>query len=419
MPRYKLRYGTSEITAEIPSGNYVGEIAEKKHAENAEGSELIMRALASPTGSKRLGDIVSPGEKTVIITSDISRPTPSSTMLPPVIEELGRGGLSEKDISVVLALGTHRHHTEAEKRIITGDGIFESGIKIMDSDMDDCIRLGECRHGTPVDIFRPVAEADRIICLGNIEYHYYAGYSGGCKAVFPGVSSLDAIRKNHSHMMDPGAGMGRIGGNPVREDIDEAGRTAGIDFILNVILDENGDIMAAVAGDCIKAHRRGCEILDSFRKVSVEAQADIVIVSPGGYPKDINLYQSHKALESTKGLVRPGGVIIWCAKAAEGIGNKVFAEWLLNMTYEEMKAELDKNFTLGGHLAYYIAEILQTKDIYLVSDIPVDVSVKQDIKRFPSADEALTAAFEKCGRDSKIMTVPAGNSIFPVIRNDF
>ena len=178
------------------------------------GVEEVLYALKNPIGTARLSEIVKPGEKVVIITSDITRPMPSHIVLPPVLDELRAAGVREEDILIVLALGSHRKHTEEEKRYLVGDTVYHSKVKIMDSDMNSCVNLGVCENGTPVDIFKPVVEADRIICLGIIEYHYFAGYSGGAKAIMPGVSSREAIQANHSNMVKAGAaGLRRQSGS--------------------------------------------------------------------------------------------------------------------------------------------------------------------------------------------------------------
>ena len=191
----------------------------------------------------------------------------------------------------------------------------------MDSDPDDCVSYGMTSRGTPVDITRIVAEADRRILLGNIEYHYFAGYSGGAKAIMPGVSTRAAIQANHSRMVLPEAKAGALETNPLRMDIEEAGAMVGIDFILNVVLSEHKEILKAVAGDAVKAHREGCRFLDKLYRKELKAPADIVLVSQGGAPKDLNLYQTQKALDNAKHAVKDGGVIILigsCKDARDG-----------------------------------------------------------------------------------------------------
>lgn len=375
--------------------------------------EEIKRALLNPIGSKRLSQILNKEEKVVIITSDITRPMPSSKVLPFVIEEILKAGVKKENITIVLSLGSHRKHTEKEKIKIVGKKVYEN-IKCIDSDSTDCVHLGETSFGTPVDIFRPVAEADRRICLGNIEYHYFAGYSGGAKAVMPGVSSKDAIQSNHKRMVMKKACTGNIKDNPVRNDIDEAAKFVSIDFILNVVLDENKEIMKAFAGHYIKAHREGCRFLDSLYKIPIKEKAEIVLVSPGGFPKDINLYQAQKALDNSKHAVKDRGIIILCAACTDGLGEKVFEKWMLEADKPSgMLEKIQKDFQLGGHKAAAIAMILEKADIYLVSDLDKSLVENIFMKPFGTIDEALAAAFKKLGRDKKVLIMPYGGSTLP------
>ena len=171
-----------------------------------------------------------------------------------------------------------------------------------------------------MDIFTPVARADRRICLGNIEYHYFAGYSGGAKAIMPGVSTRAAIQANHSRMVEETSRAGLLEGNNLRADIEEAGAVCGIDFILNVVLDEHKEIIKAVAGDVTAAHRAGCAFLDTLYLKKIPRRADIIVVSQGGAPKDLNLYQTQKALDNAKHAVRRGGTVILVGSCKEGLG---------------------------------------------------------------------------------------------------
>jgi len=357
--KFELKYGKGTVEFEIAERNYMGSLLPNEVAYDLTGVAEVERALQHPIGTPRLREIVKPGEKIVIITSDITRPMPSKVVLPPVLNELKEANVKAEDITIVLAVGSHRTHTEEEKRNLVGDMVYDSGIKVIDSDKNDCVNLGVCRNGTPVDIFRPVAAADRIICLGNIEYHYFAGYSGGAKAIMPGVSSHAAIQANHSNMVHDAARAGNMETNPVRQDIDQVAEFIKIDFIVNVVLNAKKEIVKAVAGHYLQAHREGCKYLDQLYGVEIKKQADIVVVSPGGFPKDINLYQSQKGLDNAKHAVRDGGIIILVASAKEQFGEKTFEEWMLHKTPLEMIREIKTNFKLGGHKAAAIAMILQ------------------------------------------------------------
>lgn len=408
--KFELKYGKDHVEFEIEEKNYMCSLLPNEIEFELKGEEEVKRALENPIGTKRLKDIVKSGEKIVIITSDITRPMPSKVVLPTVINELKLAEVQEKDITIVLALGIHRGHTEEEKRNLVGEEIYNSAVNIMDSDANKCINLGKCKNGTPVDIFEPVAKADRIICLGNIEYHYFAGYSGGAKALMPGVSSHDAIQANHSNMVKKEAYAGNLETNPVRQDIDEVGEYINIDFIVNVILNSKNEIVKTVAGHYIKAHREGCKVVDELYGIQVEKQADIVIVSPGGFPKDINIYQSQKGLDNAKQAVKDGGIIILVASAKEKFGESTFEEWMLGKEPQEMIKEIKENFKLGGHKAAAIAMVLQKAKIYMVSDLEDELVRKINFIPFKTVQAAIDAALKELGDESQIIVMPAAGS---------
>jgi len=410
-----LGFGKTSVGIRIKNENFLGELLPNKVNVELTGIDEVKRAIENPINSKRLRDIVKPGEKIVIITSDITRPMPSKLVLPLVLDELYKAGVKDQDITIVFALGSHRFHTEDEKKYIVGEEIYNR-INCIDSNPKDYVYLGNTKNGTPVEIFRPVVEADRRICLGNIEYHYFAGYSGGAKAIMPGVSTRRAIQANHSRMIEEKAMAGILDMNPVREDIDEIGNFINIDFILNVVLNEKKGIIKAVAGHYIDAHREGCKFLDRFYKVKIKEKADIVITSAGGYPKDLNLYQAQKALDNAKNAVKKGGIIILVASCKEGLGEKVFEEWILEASKpEELIERIKKNFTLGGHKAAAIAMVLQNAKIFLVSELPDDFVRSIFMEPFNDVQEALEKAYQELGYDSKVLLMPVGGSTLPVI----
>jgi len=265
-----------------------------------------------------------------------------------------------------------------------------------------------------VDIFEEVVKAQRVICLGNIEYHYFAGYSGGAKAIMPGVSTAGAIQANHSRMVEDTSATGRIEGNRLRADIDEVAKFVKIDFIFNVVLDEKKQIIRAVAGDYIKAHREGCEFLDRLYKVKINKKADIVIVSAGGYPKDINLYQAQKALDNAKHAVREGGIIILVAQCKEGLGEKVFERWMKEATCpEDMVRKIQEKLELGGHKATAIGMVQLKADVFLVSDMGDSFASSMFFMPFDNVQAALDKAISKMREKASIIIMPYGGSTLP------
>ena len=406
-------FGTGVQSVEVPDRNLMGVLMSNDVPRGLMNEAEVQRALAEPIGTPPLREIVKPGEKIAIVTSDITRPCPSYRILPAVLDELYAAGCRAEDISLVFALGSHRGHTPEEMKKLAGERAFNE-IRCVDSDRDDCVHMGVTDCGTPVDITRVVAEADRRICLGNIEYHYFAGYSGGAKAIMPGVSTRAAIQCNHSMMVREEAKAGNLEGNPLRQDLEQAAAMVGVDFIVNVVLDEHKQIVRAVAGDLVKAHREGCAFLDRMYLKKIERRADIVIVSQGGAPKDLNLYQTQKALDNAKHAVKPGGTIILIGSCKEGLGEKVFEQWMLSApTAESMIERIGREFQLGGHKAAAIAMVLQNAEIYLVSELEDSFVEKIFLKPAPSAQAALDAAFARLGPDATVLCMPYGGSTLP------
>lgn len=410
----KFGYGKTEQIVNVPDKNLLGVLVSNEMEHKRLGVEAVEYALQNPIGAAALGSLVKAGQKIAIIASDISRPVPSYDILPSILEELFSAGCKAEDITVVFALGSHRNHTEEEMRRLAGDKVFDT-VRCVDSDPNDCIHMGTTDKGTPVDITRVVAEADFKICTGNIEFHYFAGYSGGAKAIMPGVSTPSAIQANHRMMVEESACAGKLEGNPIRQDIEQAGDICGIDYIVNVVLDEHKHIVYAVAGDVTKAHRDGCAYLDKMYSKKIPERADIVLVSQGGAPKDANLYQVQKALDNAKHAVKKGGTIILMGACNEGLGSKTFESWLLSAeTAESMIDRIHKQFQLGGHKAAAIAMVLQNASIDLISEMDDDFVRSIFLNPKPSAQKALDDAFEKYGDNATVIAMPFGGATLPM-----
>jgi len=413
MKTINIGFSKSGVSFDIDEKNLAGVLLPNEVKYDLSGVEEVKRALKNPIGKKPLCEYDLKDKKIAIVTSDISRPMPSYKVLPSLLDELNAAGAADENVTVVFALGSHRGHTEEEMRHLVSDEVFDR-VKCVDSHAQDCVHLGVTKRGTPVDVFDVVANADFRICLGNIEFHYFAGYSGGMKAIMPGVSTRDAIRANHSHMVEEGSFAGNMEGNPVREDIEEVFDFCPVDYIVNVVLSEKKEIICAVAGDVVEAHRVGCKFLDKLYKCVIPEKADIVIVSAGGFPKDMNMYQAQKALDNAKHAVRDGGIIIWVASCSEGLGEKHFEDWMLgHEKSEDMIPHIRRDFILGGHKAAAIALVLQKASIMLVSDLDDDFARKVFMEPQKSVDAALAEAYNRLGKDAKVIVMPYGGSTLP------
>lgn len=412
---FAIKYYKDLVSFQIPDENVLGEILPNTCPSVESEEKEVKRALSEPFDSPLLSEVVRPGEKVVIITSDITRPVPSRIIIPCLLDELRKAGVENKDITVVFGLGSHRKQTEEEQKNLVGEEVYGQ-VRCIDSNPDDCVHLGTCKNGTPVDIFRTVAEADRRILVGNVEYHYFAGYSGGMKAIMPGVSSKEAIQANHKNMIRPGAFAGNLVNNPVRDDIEEVRNFINVDFIVNVTLDDHKKIAFAAAGHPVTAHRKACEFLDKIYKKKVKEPADIVVVSTGGYPKDINLYQAQKSIDNVKHIVKKGGIMIVAASCKEGYGSIPFTKWInqYNSPTERIE-EIRKHFELGGHKAAALGLVQENADIYLVTDMDDESVTKANMVPFHDIQTAVNHALEKMGKNATVYVVPVGGSTLPVV----
>ena len=408
-------FGTGEQRFTVPDQNLMGVLTPNPVKHGLTGEAEVRRALSAPIGAERLRERVKAGQRVVIVTSDLTRPLPSYKLLPPLLEELHAGGVRDEDVTVVFGLGSHRRQTIAEQKKLVGESVFNS-IRCVDSDPDDCVDFGTTSRGTRVEIDRRVAEAQVRILLGNIEYHYFAGYSGGAKALMPGVSTREAIQQNHRRMTDAAAAAGRIKGNPVREDIEEAAALVGVDYIVNVVLDEHKEIVYASAGEVTMAHRAGCAYLDTLYRKELKARADVVIVSQGGAPKDLNLYQTQKALDNAKHAVRDGGIIILVGSCREGLGEKHFEAWMTEADSPAALIErIHREFVLGGHKAAAIALVLQHASVILVSELAPDFVKSLFLEPQPTVQAALDEAFDRLGAAASVLVMPYGGSTLPCV----
>ena len=409
-------YGAGVQTVQVPEKNLMGILTANEMQHERRGEAAVRYALAHPIGAEPLRKLAKPGQKIAIIASDVSRPVPSYELLPAILEELTAAGCRDEDITVVFALGSHRHHTPQEQERLAGSGVFHR-VRCVDSDPDDCIHMGDTKSGTPVDVTRVVAEADFRICTGNIEFQYFAGYSGGVKAIMPGVSTPAAIQSNHRMMVSELACAGNLDTNPLRQDIEEAGRICGVDYIVNVVLDEHRKIVYAVAGDAVLAHREGCRYLDRMYRKPIAERADIVLVSQGGAPKDANLYQTQKALDNAKHAVKKGGTIILIGACPEGLGSAKFEQWLTGSpSAHAMVERIGREFELGGHKAAAIGMVLENARIDLVSEMDDDFVRSIFLNPQPSAQTAFEEAMKRYGPDATVLAMPFGGATLPVSR---
>ncbi len=416
-----LKYGTSETSVNLENANVI-QIIEPREFEGQEERKEILQAMQHPIGTRRLDEIVQEQRargKTptvTIIVSDITRPTPTAAILPHVLDALHESKVTSDQITIVFALGIHRQLTSPEMENLVGQHIFHH-YSCVNHDATNCVYVGTTAQGTPVCANRIVVNADVRICLGTIELHYFAGYSGGYKSLLPGVCSRETIESNHKLMLKPDAVGGRLD-SPVRRDLEEAGQLIGCDFILNVVLNSEKHIVRAVAGHPVTAHREGVKTVDAMYIIPIRELADVVVVSAGGTPKDINLFQSQKALDNAQHALKEGGSIILAAECPEGLGETVFERWLNEArNKQELIDRLDYAFEIGGHKAGLLAKLTQKTDVYVISELEKELVERAFLLCAHNLDDAVYAAKEKYGPHASIIVMPYGSYTLPRLQN--
>ncbi|MEJ5229136.1 MAG: nickel-dependent lactate racemase [Pseudothermotoga sp.] len=419
MEQYTLKYGQGIVQFELPDELQVDVLQPNRELDALKDpTGEIKRTLKNPTGTLPLKEFIEKEKpkSVVILVSDLTRPSPSHILVPPIVDELLSTGLKEDQIKIIFGLGFHRKMTEQEMEKAIGKDLFQK-IKCINHDVTQCAYIGKTQRGTPVEVFKPVVEADFIIATGNLELHWFAGYSGGNKALLPGVCSKRTIETNHSYMLLDGAVAGRIENNPVREDIEEAGKMAKVKFIVNAVLNSKKEIVKIVSGDPILAHREGVKYIDMMYKVKINHKYDVVVASPGGFPKDINLYQAQKGLDNAFHAVKDGGTIVLVAECNEGFGEKTFEEWMKKAKSPDEPLEwIKREFLLGGHKAVGFCKVLKKAKIFLCSKMRRETVREIFMTPYDSVQEAVNDAING-HKDCKILIMPFANSTLPHLDN--
>jgi len=367
-----LPYGHGTIAVQVPSEKLVGVYLPRPLEPVRDPTQALREAMAHPVSGPRLRDMAAKARRAAIAIEDATRPVPNSLLIEAVMAELQAGGLSPRQVIVIVATGLHRPMTEEELNRALGR--WARIVACENHDANDPQRLtylGATSLGTEVSINRSFLEADLRITTGDVEYHQFCGYGGGVKCVYPGLADAAAIRANHSRMDLPGTGPGAIDGNPVRQEIDEVGRMAKVGFNVSLAMDAEHRIVAARAGDPEVSFRQACRFIDEMYAAEVPRRADLVIASPGGHPKDIDLYQSEKAIEEATRVVEPQGDVLVMARCEEGSGSERFEAWMQEAyTADDIIRRIRENFVMGGHKAYQIAREVQRANVHLYSEIP-------------------------------------------------
>jgi nickel-dependent lactate racemase len=392
---------------------------EVKHGANE--VQEIKESLLTPIKERRLRDLASKEKKVCIIVSDYTRAVPNYKLISPILNELNMGGCETDNISILIANGLHEPTPKSEAEKLLGKTVAEK-VNVVNHDAEDesqLTYLGKTSFGTNLWVNKLITECDLAVATGLIEPHFFAGYGGGRKSILPGVAGKKSIYQNHSFKMiaHPNSRYGVLNGNPIHEDMVEASKLAGLDYIVNVVGDR-GRIVKAFSGDPHKAWEKGVNFLDEMVKVKVPLRADTVIVSNGGYPLDRDLYQAVKGIATGELVVRKGGVIVLLSECIDGIGRghehlyRIMAE---AKTPDQVLEKIKREEPIKDQWeAQILARVLKVAKIVVLTK-NIKSSLIEDMHMTPasSVEEALALYHKLTGEGSKIAAVPDGPYVIP------
>ena len=381
--------------------------------------EALAARLGAAIGSAALEGLVGPGERVCIVVPDATRASGSARVAALLLDRLTALGVADRNIEFLVGAGTHRAPTAGEIERIVGPECFRR-VVVHPHDAHDAsfqARVGTTSRGTPVEVNRRLLEADRVVLVGAIGFHYFAGFSGGRKGLLPGCGSERAIQTNHLLAFDrttlsraAGVESGRLDGNPVNEDLEEAARIFAPTFSVNTVVGDGNRIGALYAGDWFAAHRRGCAEYLEAHSVAVAQRRKVVVVSCGGAPRDINMIQSHKALEHARVVLEDGGDLVLLARCTEGLGRADFLDWFVPGGARATAEMLLKDYRINGQTAWGIRWKSERYRVHLVSALDSEAVRHMGMIPHASLEEALAAIPAERG-----YLLPNGLGTLPVL----
>ena len=426
-----MKYGRTEFAVKLPEELIAAELEPNRIAlPQRTPEEHVRYALAHPIGSRPLKELVKPGDTVCIVISDVTRRWQSpETYLPILVEELEQAGVRDEDMLILSATGTHRRQTKEEQIGLVTQAVYDR-IRLEDhqcTEEEELQYVGTTSRGTPVWLDKRALACDHIILTGGVVYHFMAGFGGGRKSILPGIAGRETIMKNHNLALLPGLGAGSnpevrsanlSESNPVHADMMEACAMVKPAFLINVVVNDDQQIISAFAGDWIAAHQEACRLVDRMYGVTAGEKTPLVIASAGGYPKDLNFYQTIKTLCNALEVVEDGGTIVLVTESGEGFGNEDTERQIAGYpTMLEREKALRENFSIGAFIGYLFAETAEKHPLIVVTEIPQARFGASKIHAVKTLDEAMALSRElNGGRDLRATLLPHGANTLPKLR---
>jgi nickel-dependent lactate racemase len=418
-----LAYGKNGLDVHLPDAWDVQVVEPHYLPGLSDPRQALRAALQKPTGALPLAELARPAGQVGIIVNDITRATPTPLMLEVLLDELRH--VPDDHITLFVALGTHRPVSTEELARLVGAEMTRR-LRIVQNDCFDPstqVNLGLTRQGHPAWINRQLAECDLKILTGFIEPHFFAGFSGGGKAVMPGMAGLETIMANHcaANIAHPQATWGITRGNPIWDEVTEVAHKVDPTFLLNVTLNRDKQVTAVFAGDLETAHAAGVEFARQTAMAPVERPFDIVVTSNSGYPLDLNLYQSVKGMSAAAQIVRPGGAIVIAAECWDGIpSHGLYGELLRTSAspQELLHTILQPGFARQDQWQAQVqAQILLKADVFVYSEHLSPEQIRLALLNpAESVESALGELVEKYGKKARLCVLPEGPFTIPYIK---
>jgi len=414
----KVQFPGRPLAFDVPDRNLLGVFRSTDASVGDRPEEVVAAALLDPIGAPHLREIAEGRENVVILVDDVTRPTPASAILPPLLAELEAAGVPDDACTILVAGGTHRPMTDDELEAKIGPGLLSRlRVRFHSASTADLVDLQDPTRDLHVRLNTLAAGADLLIGTGQILPHAIAGFAGGGKIVAPGICGRETIRTVHWSMRHvPPEKLYWNRDHAVRDVIDRVAARAGLRFLVNVVLDRDGRVSAAVAGDPVLAHRKGCDLARHIRGVSLPEPADIVIAD--SYPFNFDWWQAIKALPAAARVCRPGGIMIVVAECPEGFAPEYREP--LSLGYppaEDVVRMVDEgrfDGIVGAHMLIGSAALAEERRITLVTDgLPPDEVAGLGFGRAATVEEALEEAFRAVGSDARVAVLPHAAQVIP------
>ncbi len=414
---FELPFGSSKVSMRVPERN-VSYVLEPRHQPGLrDEATAVVEALRNPIGQKPLAAAVTATDRVVVIVTDNTRACPDDRLLPPLLSELERV-VAREQITIVVALGLHPPLGDDELRQLLGSGIVEQ-YRVINHDPSTVINIGTTSRGTPVDINPVVVNADFRLSTGFIEPHFFAGFSGGRKSIAPGVFGLNSAYVNHGYRMiaDPCSRAGVLKGNPIHADMVEQARMAGLDYIVNVLLNERKEITAVFAGDMVAAHEAGCAAALGVVGASAPHRVDIAITTNSGAPLDLDLYQTVKGIDNSSLITRDGGIVISASSCEAGVGPESFVDLHRSCAGAiEVLQKIRRDEPIGVQWQNQILARVQMRNhLMLYSKLSDELVRSMRIEPVSNLNNAVLQAIAQLGEDAEIAVIPEGPLVLPML----